>query len=572
MIVLKSERLLSTHQTRRCGPMGTFSGTSGAGLSPAHTISPTPSAASLQLAQRPPGAPERAERAARHLERRAHQPLHALRHEVRLGWHRARAARRPAAPTSGGTGDRSNSTVAMSTPDTPSTSAWCVFEISGEAVPLQALNDVQLPQRLRAVEALGEDPAGELAQLLVASRGRQRGVAHVVVDVEAGVVHPERPAHLQWREGEPLAIPGDELQAGLELIHEVHARGRRPLEDHERAHVHVGRLLLLVQERCVDGGQPILVSLFVHEPEPTRAPGGSPQLRHEALVTVVAVALAAGVALLLLTASSVGAADSDSAAGQAPRPADRFDSAAALRLVREQVRLGPRPAGSPKSRRLARRIRAIVPGGRFQAVPGGLRNVVGRIPGRGRGYVVVGAHYDTKDIPGFLGAVDGASGTAVALQLARTIRPRTLRRTVVFAFFDGEESPRGAPDARFEQEGLRGSKVAAPRFRDARAMVLLDYVGNRRLRIPREGFSNAGLWRKLRSAARRAGAGSAFPATISGGILDDHLPFLRQGVPSIDLIDFSFPCFHRSCDDMSAVSERSLDLTGETMMGFLASL
>ena len=293
------------------------------------------------------------------------------------------------------------------------------------------------------------------------------------------------------------------------------------------------------------------------------------------LVPAVGAALVAGAALLLLAAigaAPFGDGGSGDAAGREGRPAERFDSAAALRLVREQVGLGPRPAGSPQSRRLARRIRGIVPDGRFQAVPGGLRNVVGRIPGRGPGYVVVGAHYDTKDKPGFVGAVDGASGTAVALQLARTIRPRTLRRSVVFVFFDGEESPRGTPDARFEQEGLRGSKVAAPRFRDARAMVLLDYVGNRRLRIPREGFSNAALWRKLRSAARRAGAGSAFPAATSGGILDDHLPFLRQGVPSIDLIDFSFPCFHRRCDDMSAVSERSLDLTGETMMGFLASL
>ena len=103
-------------------------------------------------------------------------------------------------------------------------------------------------------------------------------------------------------------------------------------------------------------------------------------------------------------------------------------------------------------------------------------------------------------------------------------------------------------------------------------MVLLDYVGNRRLRIPREGFSNATLWRKLRSAARRAGASSAFPAAIGPSLLDDHLPFLRQGVPSIDLIDFDFPCFHRRCDDMSAISERSLDRTGETVLGFLASL
>jgi glutaminyl-peptide cyclotransferase len=175
-------------------------------------------------------------------------------------------------------------------------------------------------------------------------------------------------------------------------------------------------------------------------------------------------------------------------------------------------------------------------------------------------------------MPGFVGANDGASGTAVAVQLARTIRPRTLRRTVVFALFDGEEGPRGAPDSQFAELGLRGSKVAARSLRDARAMVLLDFVGDRRLGIPREGLSHAGLWRRLRTAARAAGAGRAFPPETSGSVLDDHLPFLQEGVPSIDLIDFSFPCWHRRCDDLSAVSERSLDQTGETVLRLLASL
>ena len=263
----------------------------------------------------------------------------------------------------------------------------------------------------------------------------------------------------------------------------------------------------------------------------------------------------------------------DEAAEPAPaKPADRFDSAAAWQLLREQVEMGPRPAGSPTARRLAERLRRLLPEGRYQAVPGGLRNVIGRVPGRGPGYVVLGAHYDTKDMPGFVGANDGASGTAVAVQLARTIRPRTLRRTVVFALFDGEESPRGTPDSQFAQRGLRGSKVAARQLRDARAMVLLDFVGDRQLSIPREGLSNAGLWRRLRAASRAAGAAGAFPAEISGGVQDDHLPFLEQGVPSIDLIDFSFPCWHRRCDDLSAVSERSLDQTGETVLRLLASL
>jgi Zn-dependent M28 family amino/carboxypeptidase len=203
-------------------------------------------------------------------------------------------------------------------------------------------------------------------------------------------------------------------------------------------------------------------------------------------------------------------------------------------------------------------------------VPDGLRNVVGTVRGREPGYIVVGAHYDTKDIPGFVGANDAASGTAVVTQLARTIRRP--RHTIHFILFDGEESPRGTPDSQFAEEGLRGSKAAAPRYRDARAMVLLDFVGEKGLRIPREGYSSAGLWRRLRAAARRVGAGPTFPDSSQGAIQDDHLPFLEEGVPAIDLIDFDFACFHRTCDDLSVVSERSLDAVGETVLRLLASL
>jgi glutaminyl-peptide cyclotransferase len=286
-------------------------------------------------------------------------------------------------------------------------------------------------------------------------------------------------------------------------------------------------------------------------------------------VKLVATAVAGAVlaALLLLAAGDLPFADGDGGRPAKPK-IDRFDSAAAWRLLEYQVELGPRPAGSEPSRRLARRLRRLLPRGRFEAVPGGLRNVVGTVRGREPGYVVVGAHYDTKDIPGFVGANDGASGVAVATQLARTIRRP--RHTIHFILFDGEESPRGSTD--FLADGLRGSKVAAPRYADARAMVLLDFVGDRRLRIPREANSTARLWNRLRAAARRVGAGSVFPAGTEGAVLDDHIPFLQQGVPAIDLIDFDFDCFHRTCDDLSAVSERSIDAVGETVFELLASL
>ena len=203
-------------------------------------------------------------------------------------------------------------------------------------------------------------------------------------------------------------------------------------------------------------------------------------------------------------------------------------------------------------------------------MPGGLRNVVGTVRGREPGYVVLGAHYDTKDIRGFVGANDGASGTAVAAQLARSIRRP--RHTVRFVFFDGEESPRGTPDRDFVEQGLRGSKVAAPAFSDARAMVLLDLVGDKRLSVPREANSNAALWNKLRAAAERVGAGAVFPGGRGRPVVDDHIPFHDAGVPSIDLIDFQFPCWHRRCDDMSAVSARSVDAVGETMIELLRRL
>jgi glutaminyl-peptide cyclotransferase len=284
------------------------------------------------------------------------------------------------------------------------------------------------------------------------------------------------------------------------------------------------------------------------------------------LVATIAAGVAVAV-LVLVAAGDLPFADGED--GRSDRlEVDRFDSAAAWRLLEYQVELGPRPAGSEPSRRLARRLRRLLPRGRFEAVPGGLRNVVGTVRGRRPGYVVVGAHYDTKDIPGFVGANDAASGTAVVTQLARTIRRP--RHTIHFILFDGEESPRGSQD--FYADGLRGSKVAASRYRDARAMVLLDFVGERRLRIPREGYSDEELWERLRRAARRVGAGATFPDATQGSIQDDHLPFLEEGVPAIDLIDFDFSCFHRRCDDLSVVSERSLDAVGETVLHMLASL
>jgi glutaminyl-peptide cyclotransferase len=235
--------------------------------------------------------------------------------------------------------------------------------------------------------------------------------------------------------------------------------------------------------------------------------------------------------------------------------------------------MGPRPTGSPANRRLAAFIRARLPHGRYEDEPGGIRNVVGQLPGRGKA-IVVAAHYDTKLEPfRFVGANDGAGGTAELLELARALRHVRRPRgapPIRFVAFDGEESPDNRDD--FYATGLRGSKPYAARHaHELRAMILLDFVANRSLSIPREAGSDAGLWARLRAAAQRAGAGRAFPDVLQGQVLDDHTPFARRGVSSIDLIDFDFPCWHRACDDLGAVSRRSLRQSGAAVLELLRS-
>src|SRR5918995_1432145 len=291
---------------------------------------------------------------------------------------------------------------------------------------------------------------------------------------------------------------------------------------------------------------------------------------------MIAVPAVVVVALVLALAGGSGEEtpqpQSEPAAATATR-ADRFDSARAWKHLTYQVSLGPRPAGSPQLAKLAEYLRARLPRGRTEPVPGhpGLRNVVGRIPGK-KPAVVLAAHYDTKDLPGFVGANDGAGGTAAVLEISRALRKLKRPRgapEVRFVFFDGEEATDDSQP--FEATGLRGSKAYAQRHaHELRALVLLDFVAEKgQMRIPREAGSDATLWRRLRAAAKRVGSAAAFPPGLVGEVTDDHTPFMRKGIPAVDLIDFTFPCWHQTCDDLSAVSERSLDVSGEAVLELL---
>lgn len=288
----------------------------------------------------------------------------------------------------------------------------------------------------------------------------------------------------------------------------------------------------------------------------------------------------AGVTILLLMGAFLAACGGGEDATTSS--ATGFDADRAFADLEAQVALGPRPTGSPANRRATRDFaaelrRAGVEDVRIQRP---LRNVVGRIPGDEPGYVVVGAHHDTKDIPGFVGANDGASGVAVVLELARSL-PRPLPGpSIAIALFDGEEARGERP---FSVDGTRGSRQyvelarrggqGTPPLDEIRAMVLFDMVGDCDLTIPREANSDEGLHDAFADADPDVFAGE------TGAVDDDHTPFLAADVPAVDLIDFDFGpggtpggWWHTTKDDLDRVCPGSLDAVGEAALSALPGI
>ena len=262
---------------------------------------------------------------------------------------------------------------------------------------------------------------------------------------------------------------------------------------------------------------------------------------------------------------------------------DRFDADRAFADLKAQVELGPRPAGSPANRDLVRLLarRLVGAGAQEVSVQRPHRNVVATIPGKQAGTVVVGAHHDTKDVPGLVGANDGASGVAVVLELARALAAGAPLEgpSVSVALFDAEEA-RG--DRPFEADGTRGSrqyvayaeqaKQGSPKLASIESMILFDLVGDCELEIPREANSDEKLYERFADAAREIG-GSGSPTPFegeAGAISDDHLPFLAAGIPALDVIDFTYgsdtspgPYWHTTEDTLDKVCPESLEAVGE---------
>ncbi len=270
------------------------------------------------------------------------------------------------------------------------------------------------------------------------------------------------------------------------------------------------------------------------------------------------------------------------------RAGGQFDGQRAYEHVLAQVALGPRPVGSEAVAKTADYIDAYLRsvGWTPSRVDGEYRGVLVRnilaektaASPRPEGRLLIGAHYDTRPVADrdpvaskrsepILGANDGASGVAVLLELARVFDPAKCRYNVVLAFFDGED--KGGIDG---WPFSVGADIVAERLgADLSKMILVDMVGDSDLHIFYEANSDSELGAELWSVARRLGYGQWFVPEVRHSLMDDHIPFLRRGVPSVDIIDFDYPYWHTTSDTADKVSPKSLEIVGKVLLEYLYS-
>ncbi len=273
------------------------------------------------------------------------------------------------------------------------------------------------------------------------------------------------------------------------------------------------------------------------------------------------------------------------AAAAAPIPP--FDSARAWEHLTKQVAFGPRPAGSAalaETRRyLEAQLRAVGISSRQQAFtattpagPVAMVNIIATIPGRRAERIVLASHYDTKLAKDFrfVGASDGASSTAALLELGRLLNGRQGEFTIELLFLDGEESVNWEwrdPDHTYGSRYYVAQAQQDRSIGSIRALILLDMIGDRDLTVRRDSNSTPWLTDIVWEAAARVGHRDRFPNDLTT-VEDDHIPFLRAGVPAVDIIDLEYAAWHTAQDDLDHVSARSLQVVGDVIVAALPDI
>ncbi len=287
-----------------------------------------------------------------------------------------------------------------------------------------------------------------------------------------------------------------------------------------------------------------------------------------------------------------------------PAPAkSEFDGDRAYAHVKKQVEFGPRPAGSAELEKtrayIVEQLRSFgltVTADEFQATtpegPKKMANIVAELPGTSSDILIISSHYDTKLRKEFkfVGAVDGASSTGTVMEIARILAMKKIKlnMTYRFVFFDGEEafctdwdechnpnpvdSTKTVPDNTYGSRHYVSELVAKNELSRVKAMILLDMIGYKDLKLGRADLSTSWLQDVIWQTAKELDY-NQFVNTTEGVGDDDHSPFLKAGIDAVDIIQLStYQYWHTKDDTLDKVSAKSLKAVGDTVIASLPKI
>jgi Zn-dependent M28 family amino/carboxypeptidase len=265
-----------------------------------------------------------------------------------------------------------------------------------------------------------------------------------------------------------------------------------------------------------------------------------------------------------------------------------FDGERALQYVKDIVAYGPRPLTSDGHKKVEEYLAAHLKGDQVEDdnfiadTPEGkfpVHNIIAKFPGTKDGIIVIASHYDTNyplRKTSFVGANDGGSSSALLLEIANQLRgkPRD-GYSVWLVWDDAEEAMKPETEMPFMDDSLYGIQHLADKWeadgtlKKIKAFLLADMVGDADLNIDRDSYSTPWVETVVYEAASRVGYQSHFFARTTA-VSDDHLPFMKKGVPSADLIDFTYGYndvfWHTTQDTVDKLSAQSLHIVGSVML------
>jgi glutaminyl-peptide cyclotransferase len=275
-------------------------------------------------------------------------------------------------------------------------------------------------------------------------------------------------------------------------------------------------------------------------------------------------------------------------------PPPAFDGDRAMQYVKDIVKFGPRPVGSANHKKVEEFIHSRLKGDQVEDdnftadTPEGkfpVHNIIAKYPGTKDGIIVIASHYDTNyplRNTSYIGANDGGSSSALLLEIANQLRgkPRD-GYSVWLVWDDAEEAMKpdgsgGLPNEMpFADDSLYGITHLAEKWqadgtlKKIKAFLLADMIGDSDLNIDRDLNSTPWLENVVGEAAKRLGYQSHFFAR-KNEVSDDHIPFMKRGVPSADLIDFTYGYndvfWHTTQDTVDKLSPQSLQIVGSVIL------